>query len=54
MRDLTPPADPARAGTFDEPGCFPIDRHIWTRSKLAWVVIPEGVPAFEKAYVPPA
>jgi hypothetical protein len=40
------------AGTFDDPSWSRIDRHIWVRSKLPWVTIPEGVPAFEKGYVP--
>ena len=31
------------AGTFDDPTWLRIDRHIWTQSKLPWVVIPEGV-----------
>lgn len=52
--ELRPGMRTVAAGTFDEQGWFPIDRHIWTRSKLSWVAIPEGVPAFEKAYVPPA
>ncbi len=52
--ELRPGMRTVAAGTFDEQGWFPIDRHIWTRSKLSWVVIPDGVPAFEKAYVPPA
>jgi hypothetical protein len=30
-------------GTFDDPNWFRIGRHIWTRSKLHWVEIPEGV-----------
>jgi hypothetical protein len=28
--------------TLDEQDWFEIDRHIWTRSKLPWVNIPEG------------
>lgn len=31
------------AGTLDDPSWLRIDRHIWTQSKLPWVVIPEGV-----------
>jgi hypothetical protein len=34
------------AGTFDDPTWFRIDRHIWTQSKLPWVVIPEGVETY--------
>jgi hypothetical protein len=30
-------------GTFDDPNWFRVGRHIWTRSKLRWVEIPEGV-----------
>ena len=41
------------AGTFDEPGWFNIDRHIWVRSKLPWVAIPAGVATFEQGYVAP-
>ena len=41
------------AGTFDEPGWFAIDRHIWVRSKLSWVAIPEGVHVFEQGHVAP-
>lgn len=33
-------------GTFDRPGWFPIGRHIWTRSKHAWVRIPGDVEQF--------
>jgi hypothetical protein len=40
------------AGTLDEQGWFPIDRHIWTRSKQPWVAIPEGVPSYPEG--PPA
>ena len=28
--------------TLDEQDWFEIDRHIWTRSKMPWVTIPEG------------
>jgi hypothetical protein len=30
-------------GTLDEPGKIEFRRHIWTRSKLPWVSVPEGV-----------
>jgi hypothetical protein len=40
------------AGTLDEQDWFTIDRHIWTRSKIAWVTIPDGVAAYTQA--PPA
>jgi hypothetical protein len=39
-----------RAGTLDEPGSVSPDVHIFTRSKLPWVALPEGVPAFEVYY----
>jgi hypothetical protein len=39
-----------RAGTLDEPASVSPDVHIFTRSKLPWVVLPEGVPSFEAYY----
>jgi hypothetical protein len=39
-----------RIGTLDEPGALPPDVHIYTRSKLPWVTLPEGAPAFEAYY----
>ena len=39
-----------RVGTLDEPATLPPDIHIYTRSKLPWVALPEGVPAFEAYY----
>ncbi len=39
-----------RVGTLDEPGRLPPDIHIYTRSKLPWVRLPEGVPAVEAYY----
>jgi hypothetical protein len=39
-----------RGGTLDEPSSIAPDAHIFTRSKLPWVVLPEGVPAFEVYY----
>lgn len=39
-----------RVGTLDEPGALPPDVHIYTRSKLPWVRLPEGVPAVEVYY----
>ena len=39
-----------RVGTLDEPAAVPPDVHIYTRSKLSWVALPEGVPAFEAYY----
>jgi hypothetical protein len=39
-----------RVGTLDDPGALPPDVHIFTRSKLPWVRLPEGVPAVEIYY----
>ena len=39
-----------RVGTLDEPAALPPDVHIYTRSKLPWVTLPEGAPAFEAYY----
>ena len=36
-----------RGGTLDDPTQAAPDVHIFTRSKLSWVAIPESVPAFE-------
>jgi hypothetical protein len=37
-----------KAGALDDPGRHAPQMHIWTRSALPWVVMPEGVPRFEK------
>jgi hypothetical protein len=39
-----------RVGTLDEPSRLTPDVHIYTRSKLPWVALPAGVPAFEAYY----
>jgi hypothetical protein len=39
-----------RAGTLDDPSSVAPDAHIFTRSKLPWVQLPESVPAFEVYY----
>lgn len=39
-----------RIGTLDEPTALPPDVHIYIRSKLPWVTLPEGVPTFESYY----
>ena len=39
-----------RAGTLDDPASVAPDVHIFTRSKLPWVVLPEAVPAFDVYY----
>ena len=39
-----------RGGTLDDPSAVAPDVHIYTRSKLDWVALPESVPAFEEYY----
>lgn len=39
-----------RVGTLDDPAALAPDVHIYTRSKLPWVILPDGVPAFEAYY----
>jgi len=39
-----------RAGTLDDPNGIEPDVHIYTKSKVGWVTIPESVPAFEDYY----
>ena len=39
-----------RAGTLDDPSAVAPDVHIFTRSKLPWVMLPEPVPAFAVYY----
>jgi hypothetical protein len=39
-----------RIGTLDDPSALPPNVHIYTRSKLPWVTLPEGTPAFEAYY----
>jgi hypothetical protein len=39
-----------RGGTLDDPTDVTPDVHIYTRSKVAWVTLPDGVPAFEVYY----
>jgi hypothetical protein len=39
-----------RAGTLDDPSGVAPDVHIYTRSKVAWLTLPESVPAFEAYY----
>jgi hypothetical protein len=39
-----------RAGTLDEPRGITPDVHIFTKSKVDWIVLPESVPAFEFFY----
>lgn len=39
-----------RAGTLDNPAAVTPDVHIFTRSKLPWLKLPENALAFETAY----
>jgi hypothetical protein len=42
-----------RAGTLDDPSRVSPDVHIYTRSKLPWVTLPDSVPAFATYYDTP-
>jgi len=39
-----------RVGTLDDPAGLMPDVHIYLRSKLPWVALPEGVPSFDAYY----
>ncbi len=39
-----------RVGTLDDPTALKPDVHIYVRSKLPWVALPAGAPAFEEYY----
>jgi hypothetical protein len=39
-----------RAGALDQPSEVAPDVHIFTRSKLPWIMLPDSVPAFEVYY----
>jgi hypothetical protein len=39
-----------RGGTLDDPSSVEPDVHIYTRSKLPWVALPESTPAFRTYY----
>ena len=39
-----------RGGTLDRPASVAPDVHIYTRSKVPWVALPDDVPAFEAYY----
>jgi hypothetical protein len=41
-----------RAGTLDDPAHVTPDVHIYTRSKIRWINVPKGVPAYEAYYDP--
>ena len=39
-----------RAGTLDDPSAVTPDVHIFTKSKVPWLTLPEGTPAFAVYY----
>jgi hypothetical protein len=39
-----------RGGTLDQPSGVVPDAHIFTRSKLPWITLPDSAPAFEVYY----
>jgi hypothetical protein len=39
-----------RGGTLDDPSSISPDVHIYIRSKLSWVALPDSVPAFSAYY----
>ena len=39
-----------RGGTLDDPRGITPDVHIYTRSKVGWVALPEGIPAYDEYY----
>jgi hypothetical protein len=41
-----------RAGTLDDPASVTPDAVIFTESKMPWVPLPEGIPAFATVYNP--
>ena len=43
-----------RGGTLDDPSSVSPNVHIYTRSKLPWVRLPESVPSFDAYYDPKA
>ena len=53
---LTAEKSPGRrivsGGTFDDPGWLRIERHVWTRSGVPWMVYPPDVEIFEKGSLP--
>jgi hypothetical protein len=40
-------------GTFDDPNCLELKRHVWTVSAQKWMTIPHGVERFDKRSLPP-
>jgi hypothetical protein len=41
-----------RGGTLDDPRSVTPNVHIYTRSKVGWLTLPDGVPAFDVYYDP--
>jgi hypothetical protein len=39
-----------RGGTLDDPSAVEPDVHIYTRSKLPWITLPDSTPAFGAYY----
>jgi hypothetical protein len=39
-----------RVGTLDDPSAAPPDIHIYTATRLPWVILPDGVPAVPDYY----
>ena len=39
-----------RVGTLDDPSICQADVHLFTKSKLAWLTLPNDAPAFEEMY----
>ena len=50
----TPAVRFVRGGTLDEPARVRPDVHIYTRSKVGWLTLPESVPTFDAYYDPKA
>ena len=50
--DSGPKFNFVRVGTLDDPSQVPPDIHIYTSTKLPWVILPEGVPAVAEFYKP--
>ena len=46
----TPAVRFVRGGTLDEPAAVAPDVHIYTRSKVGWLALPDSAPAFEVFY----
>lgn len=41
-----------RIGSFDDPDAFTPTAIVFTESKMPWVALPEGIPAFAQYYAP--